>query len=138
VRLTFNNALTYNPVGHEVNTAAMQFLTKFEELYRPIHEKFDERGFDDELQASSWNHVEPERVRERVPEKEKVKKKDIPIPIPPPVKRPEPLPEPASTSNQPSTSNPPIGAVTSSHTFANAGTTGEILEAAQAKGKGPK
>jgi hypothetical protein len=108
VRLTFNNALTYNPVGHEVNTAAMQFLTKFEELYRPIHEKFDERGFDDELQASSWNHVEPERERERVLEKEKVKKKDIPIPIPPPVKRPEPLPEPASTSNQPSTSNPPL------------------------------
>jgi hypothetical protein len=106
VRLTFNNALTYNPVGHEVNTAAMQFLNKFEELYRPIHEKFDERGFDDELQASSWNHVEPER--ERVPEKEKVKKKDIPIPIPSLVKRPEPLPEPASTSNQPSTSNPPL------------------------------
>ncbi|CAJ2678245.1 unnamed protein product [Trifolium pratense] len=122
VRLTFNNALTYNPVGHEVNTAAMQFLKKFEELYRPIHEKFDERGFDDELQASSWNHVEPEReivpervpererVLERVPERERVKKRDIPIPIPPPVKRPEPLPlpEPASTSNQPSTSNPPL------------------------------
>ncbi|GAU45342.1 hypothetical protein TSUD_84590 [Trifolium subterraneum] len=108
VRLTFNNALTYNPIGHEVNIAARQFLTKFEELYRPIHEKFDERvGFDDELQAaSSWNHVEPER------EREKVKKKDNhPIPIPPPAAKrpePEPLPEPASTSNQPSTSNPPL------------------------------
>ncbi|PNX95862.1 bromodomain-containing protein [Trifolium pratense] len=115
VRLTFNNALTYNPVGHEVNIAARQFLSKFEELYRPIHEKFDEgeRGFDDEVQAaSSWNHVEPERERvpERVPERERVKKKDNhPISIPPPVaKRLEPLPEPVSTSNQPSTSNPPL------------------------------
>ncbi|CAK8577914.1 unnamed protein product [Lathyrus sativus] len=101
VRLTFNNALTYNPKGHDVNTAAMQLLMKFEELYRPIHEKFEERGFDDELQASSWNHVEPER--------EKVKKTDNPIPIPPPVaKLQEPPPELASTSNQPSTSNPPL------------------------------
>ncbi|KAL5054469.1 hypothetical protein RYX36_035151 [Vicia faba] len=101
VRLTFNNALTYNPKGHDVNTAAMQLLMKFEELYRPIHEKFEERGFDDELQASSWNYVEPER--------EKVKKKDALIPIPPPVaNRQEPPPELASTSNQPSTSNPPI------------------------------
>ncbi|CAL5213541.1 unnamed protein product [Lathyrus oleraceus] len=102
VRLTFNNALTYNPKGHDVNTAAMQLLMKFEELYRPIHEKFEERGgFDDELQASSWNHIEPER--------EKVKKKDKPIPIPPPVaKLQEPPPELASTSNQPSTSNPPL------------------------------
>ncbi|XP_039689022.1 transcription factor GTE7 isoform X2 [Medicago truncatula] len=102
VKLTFKNALTYNPKGHDVNTAAMQLLEKFEELYRPIQEKFDEKSFDDELQASSWNHVEPERERERV------KKKDNPIPIPPPVaKRQELLPEPASTSNQPSTSNPP-------------------------------
>jgi len=105
VRLTFNNALTYNPKGHGVNTAAMQLLEKFEELYQPIHEKFDEKSFDDELQASSWNHVEPERERER----ERVKKKDNPIPFPAPVaKRQEPLPEPASTSNQPSTSNPPL------------------------------
>ncbi|XP_058758142.1 transcription factor GTE7-like isoform X2 [Vicia villosa] len=102
VRLTFNNALTYNPKGHEVNTVAMELLMKFEELYRPIHEKFEERGFDDELQASSWNRVEPER--------EKVKKKDNPIPILPPVvaKRQEPPPELASTSYQPSTSNPPL------------------------------
>ncbi|KEH31196.1 global transcription factor group protein [Medicago truncatula] len=103
VKLTFKNALTYNPKGHDVNTAAMQLLEKFEELYRPIQEKFDEKSFDDELQASSWNHVEPER------EREKVKKKDNPIPIPPPVaKRQESLPEPASTSNQPSTSNPQL------------------------------
>ncbi|XP_073225909.1 transcription factor GTE7-like isoform X2 [Cicer arietinum] len=100
VRLTFNNALTYNPKGHEVNTAAEQFLARFEELFRPVHEQFNDRGFEEELQASSWTHVEPERIKK--------KENPVPIPIPPSVKLQESLSAPASTSNQPSTSNPPM------------------------------
>ncbi|QCD76615.1 hypothetical protein DEO72_LG1g236 [Vigna unguiculata] len=95
VRLTFNNALTYNPKGHDVYTMAEQLLTRFEELYCPIHEKLEDlvghdRDFEEELQASSWSHVEPERV----------KKKENPIP---PAKLQQEPPQPA-----PSSSNPPL------------------------------
>ncbi|XP_057416151.1 transcription factor GTE7-like isoform X2 [Lotus japonicus] len=97
VRLTFNNALAYNPKGHDVYAIAEQLLVRFEELYRPLHEKFEEPVFDEELQASSWNHVEPERV---------IKKKENPTPLPPSAKSPEPLPVPERTSNPPLLQSP--------------------------------
>ncbi|KAJ8769011.1 hypothetical protein K2173_024006 [Erythroxylum novogranatense] len=63
VRLTFNNAMRYNPKGHEVYVLAEQFLSRFEELFRPVRDKvgdFDE-GFEEEhvqeVQASSWDHI---------------------------------------------------------------------------------
>lgn len=117
VRLTFNNALTYNPKGHDVYTMAEQLLVRFEELYRPLQEKFEdclrqERDFDEELQASSWNHIEPERERERVKKKEKpvkavipppVKLQQEPVPQPPPMQQQQP---PASSSNPPLVQSP--------------------------------
>ncbi|KAJ6777372.1 TRANSCRIPTION FACTOR GTE7-LIKE [Salix koriyanagi] len=71
VRLTFNNAMKYNPKGHEVYTLAEQFLTRFGDLYRPIKEKASE-DFEEvndqaqEVQASSWDHIrrEPERANQ--------------------------------------------------------------------------
>ncbi|KAL9371219.1 hypothetical protein Peur_036359 [Populus x canadensis] len=70
VRLTFNNAMKYNPKGHEVYILAEQFLTRFQDLYRPIKEKVGEDVEEEqndlvqEVQASSWDHIrrEPERV----------------------------------------------------------------------------
>ncbi|KAJ6716414.1 hypothetical protein OIU74_009026 [Salix koriyanagi] len=70
VRLTFNNAMKYNPKGHEVYILAEQFFTRFEDLYRPIKEKVgedvdeEENDLVQEVQASSWDHIrrEPERV----------------------------------------------------------------------------
>ncbi|KAJ6409385.1 hypothetical protein OIU84_008978 [Salix udensis] len=70
VRLTFNNAMKYNPKGHEVYILAEQFFTRFEDLYRPIKEKAgddvdeEENDLVQEVQASSWDHIrrEPERV----------------------------------------------------------------------------
>ncbi|KAM3742545.1 hypothetical protein ACB098_07G075900 [Castanea mollissima] len=84
VRLTFTNALTYNPKGHLVHGMAEQLLARFEELFRPIGEKIDPIEIDqqqqhhhrpqiehqqqqqqqqrqvfdveEELQASSWNN----------------------------------------------------------------------------------
>uniref|UniRef100_A0A2P2LLP6 Uncharacterized protein MANES_10G094400 n=1 Tax=Rhizophora mucronata TaxID=61149 RepID=A0A2P2LLP6_RHIMU len=64
VRLTFNNAMKYNPKGHEVYALAEQLLSRFEEWFRPIKEEI---GFDEdeneeqggqvqEAQASSWDH----------------------------------------------------------------------------------
>ncbi|XP_058771694.1 transcription factor GTE7-like [Vicia villosa] len=107
VRLAFNNALTYNPEGHSVNTAAEQLLARFEQLYRPLHEKYEEclkqvHHFEEELQASSWNHVEPpERVK---------KKRENPNPIPvPPVEyqHPEP-PQPLASSSKPPVEQPQV------------------------------
>uniref|UniRef100_A0A2P2LLM1 Uncharacterized protein MANES_10G093200 n=1 Tax=Rhizophora mucronata TaxID=61149 RepID=A0A2P2LLM1_RHIMU len=63
VRLTFNNAMKYNPKGHEVYVLAEMLLSRFEELYRPIEKKLglDEDEIEDnlqvqEVQASSWDH----------------------------------------------------------------------------------
>ncbi|KAL6494612.1 hypothetical protein OROGR_031412 [Orobanche gracilis] len=75
-RLTFNNALLYNPKSDPVNGMAEQLLARFEVLFRPIQEKIDSslerrvemevrdsrainelqfRSFE-ELQGSSWNN----------------------------------------------------------------------------------
>ncbi|CAK9136945.1 unnamed protein product [Ilex paraguariensis] len=71
VRLTFNNALLYNPKTDEVNGMAEQLLGIFEDMFRPIQEKIggdrkeEDRGFvGDELQGSSWSQIPtPERVK---------------------------------------------------------------------------
>lgn len=71
VRLTFNNAMLYNPITDDVHGFADQLLSKFEELFRPIQERLNRIECEqmeflssvDELQGSSWNHhiSSPER-----------------------------------------------------------------------------
>ncbi|CAI0401041.1 unnamed protein product [Linum tenue] len=61
VRLTFNNAMRYNPKGHDVYIFADELLAKFEDSYRPIKDSLvDEIQKDEEhvleVQASSWDH----------------------------------------------------------------------------------
>ncbi|KAJ8572463.1 hypothetical protein K7X08_008974 [Anisodus acutangulus] len=72
VRLTFNNALLYNPKTDQVHGFAEQLLGRFEEMFRPFQDKLNKldgsvrREFHpvDELQGSSWNHIPtPERVK---------------------------------------------------------------------------
>ncbi|GAV86864.1 Bromodomain domain-containing protein, partial [Cephalotus follicularis] len=41
VRLTFNNALTYNPKGHDVHIMAEFLSKKFEEMFNPAYTKFE-------------------------------------------------------------------------------------------------
>ncbi|OVA15225.1 Bromodomain [Macleaya cordata] len=41
IRLTFNNALVYNPKGHEVYVLAEQLLAQFEELFVPAYSKYE-------------------------------------------------------------------------------------------------
>lgn len=65
VRLTFNNALVYNPQGHQVHRLADQLLAQFEALFAPAYAKYDsqrstiERGEEEQIRllinASSWN-----------------------------------------------------------------------------------
>ncbi|XP_022136729.1 transcription factor GTE7-like isoform X2 [Momordica charantia] len=69
VRLTFNNAMIYNPKGHDIHILAEQWLGKFEELFRPVSEKLDGLKqqpdlFEEELQASSWNDIEMEKKQD--------------------------------------------------------------------------
>ncbi|KAK1568687.1 hypothetical protein Q3G72_027544 [Acer saccharum] len=61
VRLTFKNAMTYNPKGLDVYIIGEQLLIRFEELFRPVNEKLgqeeiQEQVCDEDLQANSWNH----------------------------------------------------------------------------------
>ncbi|CAI0405399.1 unnamed protein product [Linum tenue] len=41
VRLTFANAMTYNPIGHEVHGFAKQLLKFFDDMFEPANKKFD-------------------------------------------------------------------------------------------------
>uniref|UniRef100_A0A5B6ZK49 Transcription factor GTE7-like n=1 Tax=Davidia involucrata TaxID=16924 RepID=A0A5B6ZK49_DAVIN len=96
VRLTFNNAMLYNPKGDEVYVMAEQLLARFEDLFRPINAKFGgerkkEKVIADELQGSSWNHIPtPERA-----------KKPKPNPMPPISKKHERIQNTSSSSNPP-------------------------------------
>ncbi|VFQ68416.1 unnamed protein product [Cuscuta campestris] len=79
VRLTFNNALLYNPKTDDVHGWGDLLLTRFEELFRPIEDKLskfepERRVFpgNDELHSSFLNHIS-------VPE---ISKKPYATPIP--------------------------------------------------------
>ncbi|KAH7671677.1 Bromodomain-containing protein [Dioscorea alata] len=43
IKLTFDNALLYNPEGHEVHRVASQLLKIFEGLYYPAYEKYEKQ-----------------------------------------------------------------------------------------------
>ncbi|KAK2656672.1 hypothetical protein Ddye_009724 [Dipteronia dyeriana] len=44
VRLTFNNALKYNPKGHDVHSMAETLLAKFEGMFNPVSSKIEENS----------------------------------------------------------------------------------------------
>ncbi|CAM8959825.1 unnamed protein product [Rhodiola kirilowii] len=73
VRLTFNNAMMYNPIGHDVHIMAKQLHAVFEGLFQPICEEYEleVRQYpqsyhkvysDEELPKSSWNKNESSRL----------------------------------------------------------------------------
>ncbi|RAL39619.1 hypothetical protein DM860_003152 [Cuscuta australis] len=122
VRLTFNNAMLYNPITDEVHGLADQLLSKFEELFRPLQEKLnriesEQRDFispRDELQGSSWNHhipspdrgIKKPNVSNSSPIRQVSKKQErfsnhssastpsapVPHPLNPPQRQPSPVP----------------------------------------------
>ncbi|KAJ4966678.1 hypothetical protein NE237_018527 [Protea cynaroides] len=59
VRLTFNNALAYNPKGHDVYNMAKQLLARFEEMFEQADKKFQnikQRGSPTvEMPRNSWS-----------------------------------------------------------------------------------
>ncbi|KAF4356280.1 hypothetical protein F8388_000727 [Cannabis sativa] len=97
--------MTYNPKGHDIYAMAEQLLARFEELYQPLKKQLEEgprpeRPYKNEIHASSWDHVEPERPKqfERVPAPAS-SSNPTPPPIPPPsvqspVRTPSPMKAP--------------------------------------------
>lgn len=71
VRLTFENAMLYNPKGDEVHKIAEELIDRFDVLYRPIGEKYGimikqrDGVLSDELpEGNSWNRIpKPERKK---------------------------------------------------------------------------
>jgi len=126
VRLTFNNALRYNPKGHDVHVLAEQFLAKFEHLFRPVYHKYmsekqqqlrhqqrpdnirpkdDVVVVDEVVQGNSWSkNPSPEMVpRMANPAK---KPERVEMPRVEPQSRPEPLPAPTPAPALPPTPTP--------------------------------
>ncbi|CAI0425333.1 unnamed protein product [Linum tenue] len=114
VRLTFNNAMRYNPKGHDVHNIAGQLLDRFEELFRPIKDSLvdeeiqEEEEHVQEVQASSWDHnhrglVETQRVSkdQGVVMQEMVKSEQIGNFVAPQASSLSQNPNPQSTSQLP-------------------------------------
>lgn len=74
VRLTFSNALRYNPVGHEVHTFAGALLASFEKMYKAAVEWFEEE----------CKRLEPP------PPPPPPKPVPVPVPVPVPAELPPP------------------------------------------------
>lgn len=128
VRLTFNNALLYNPKTDPVNGMAGELLARFEEMFKPVQEKFDSilgqrrekeprelRINNDlpfrevkELQGSSWNNHGSQIIAGK---KSKPKHKSSPVPVAHAVKKPERMHaslQAHSTASTPSDLPPPM------------------------------
>ncbi|PKA52910.1 Transcription factor GTE3, chloroplastic [Apostasia shenzhenica] len=59
IRLTFNNALLYNPETHEVHKLAAMLLRQFEALFVPAYNRYEKQQLDisrqgEDKQISSW------------------------------------------------------------------------------------
>ncbi|KAL8554861.1 hypothetical protein ACS0TY_002874 [Phlomoides rotata] len=129
IRLTFNNALLYNPKTDPVNGMAEQLLARFEELFKPIQEKMDglinQRGRGEmdvhefrannelpfrevvELQGSSWNNHGNQIISSPIRGK-KSKPRASPVPVAPVLKKAERMQTPMRAHSTASTpSNPP-------------------------------
>lgn len=106
VRLTFNNALRYNPKGHEVNTFAGQYLALFERWLIPILAKFDtekQAHFNQSRKVVSDENVlvVDDLSKPLNPVKTPSPKPATPPPLPAPVAIPEPEPVPAPVQVSP-------------------------------------
>lgn len=136
VRLTFNNALLYNPKHDPVHGMALEMMKRFEELFRPIQQKIDsyvkpqrERELHDfhenedaqfqrneELQGNSWSNLNQSRPS---PYRGNKVKKQKPAPVQAPqfsrkVDRMQMVPMQAHSSASTS-SNPPLPAPVFNH-----------------------
>ncbi|KAK9134198.1 hypothetical protein Syun_013528 [Stephania yunnanensis] len=116
VRLTFNNALRYNPKGHDVNAAAEQLLARFGELFEPEHRRYESErqvaaAAEMEPRRSSWNHQSP--PPSIVPKSSAAARasteRTAPAPAPAPAPDPDPAPAPVAPVAPPSAAAKQLG-----------------------------
>lgn len=104
VRLTFNNAMLYNPKTDQVHSMAAQLLSQFEDMFAPVQDKLDSNvekdgvrnGNNDDWNGGSWNEIP-------TPERPKKPKTNLVSSIPP--MKPERIPEPLIQSSASNRSN---------------------------------
>lgn len=94
VRLTFKNALAYNPKGTDVNLMASQLLSLFDEMFNPAYHKFaaEQRRVSTTIQESRprVSTQQPQRLASGpVPVAIAKKSETLPLPAPP-----QPMPAP--------------------------------------------
>ncbi|XP_030455861.1 transcription factor GTE7 [Syzygium oleosum] len=88
VRLTFNNALTYNPKGHDVHHMAETLLVQFDQMFDPALRKYEKErqkasaaAAAEEPKPRVWDEeLVPESTTRRDPEVMLVEKKRNPSP----------------------------------------------------------
>lgn len=97
VRLTFSNAMTYNPKGQDVYVMAETMLSQFDKMFNPAYQKFiKEHGVT--LPAEKANHkIFPSPPNVRRPKKSESNRLQSALINPPPVQvqtqAPDPVPE---------------------------------------------
>ncbi|XP_047340372.1 transcription factor GTE7-like [Impatiens glandulifera] len=144
VRLTFNNAVLYNPKTDKVHAWAGELLARFEDLFRPIEEKMGGAlpredhhpppvysSVNDDLQRNSWNHIP-------TPEIERRKKSTPPSLILPTISKkqqektqmPKNMMKPSAASSHSLVQSPPPPLTTN--------VNGELLSKSNNPGKLPK
>ncbi|XP_077234053.1 transcription factor GTE7-like [Tasmannia lanceolata] len=103
VRLTFNNALAYNPKGHDVYVMAEQLLGRFEEMFGPAYRKYEEEQRRAAAMGSSWAQIptpdsvrRPGSSRSQIPTPESTRKPEpiMAAPAPAPAPAPAVVPTP--------------------------------------------
>jgi len=92
VRLTFNNALVYNPKGTDVNLMANQLLSMFDEMFNPAYHKFEAE------QRRVLTTLEEPRPRVSTQQPHRLASGPVPVAI---AKKSEALPLPAPPQPMP-------------------------------------
>lgn len=80
VRLTFNNAMVYNPKGEQVHAMAELFLNNFEDMFKTAYQKYEAE--DNKIVAPQQRTCEEQIVEPGAPEQILIAKKSNAAPSP--------------------------------------------------------
>lgn len=104
IRLTFNNALIYNPQGHDVHNLAGFLLRQFEGSFVPAYDRY-------EKQRSAIVRMEEQQRQRSLAYARSVPAPEPVLPIsPPPVQTPKPAPPPPRLQQQQAPQQPSMRA----------------------------
>lgn len=95
VRLTFNNAMVYNPKGHDVHIMAERLLARFEEMFSPAYRKCEA-----ELRMAETEEMRRRNSWSQTPVSTPPPLPQPVVPVPPPSVKTMPTPAPVSIPSQ--------------------------------------